>query len=140
MLEKIKNDGQLVVITRNSPTTYFEDADGPAGLEYQLARMFADELGVSLTLLIPDSFDDLLKQIENNTIHIAAAGLTVTKEREKIFRFGPTYQEITEQLIYNVSQKRPRSLSRLDGSLEVVANSSHDERLKRLKDDNKNLS
>ncbi|VAW52223.1 Membrane-bound lytic murein transglycosylase F (EC 4.2.2.n1) [hydrothermal vent metagenome] len=140
LLEQIKNDGQLVVITRNSPTTYFEDADGPAGLEYELVRMFADELGVSLTLLIPDSFDDLLDQISNNTIHIAAAGLTITKKREKIFRFGPAYQEITEQLIYNVSHKRPRSLSRLDGSLEVVANSSHEERLKRLKDDNKNLN
>jgi len=102
--------------------------------------MFADELGVSLTLLIPDSFDDLLDQISKNAIHIAAAGLTVTKEREKIFRFGPTYQEITEQLIYNVSNKRPRSLSRLNGSLEVVANSSHEERLKLLKNDHKNLS
>ena len=102
--------------------------------------MFADELGVSLTLLIPDSFDDLLEQITNNAVHIAAAGLTVTKEREKVFRFGPTYQEITEQLIYNVSNKRPKSLARLDGSLEVVANSSHEERLKLLKDDNKNLS
>ena len=102
--------------------------------------MFADEIGASLTLLIPDSFDDLLEQISKNAIHIAAAGLTVTKEREKIFRFGPAYQEITEQLIYNVSNKRPRSLSQVDGSLEVVANSSHEERLKHLKTDHNNLN
>ena len=43
--------------------------------------MFADELGVELTLLVPDSFDDLLKQIDDKTVHIAAAGLTITKER-----------------------------------------------------------
>ncbi len=95
--------------------------------------MFADELGVELTLLIPDSFDDLLAKISDNSAHIAAAGLTITKEREKIYRFGPPYQEIIEQFIYNVANKRPKSLSKLNGgTLEVVANSSHEERLKHL--------
>lgn len=117
MLEQIKNDGQLVVITRNSPTTYYEDADGPAGLEYEMAKMFADELGVELTLLVPDSLGDLLKQLSQNTVHIAAAGLTITEEREQLYQFGPAYQEITEQLVYNIYNKRPRKLSGLDGSL-----------------------
>lgn len=102
--------------------------------------MFADELGVELTLLVPDSFDDLLKQIDDKTVHIAAAGLTITKEREKRFRFGPVYQEITEQLVYNRDNKRPKSLSRLDGSLEVVANSSHEERLKQLTEKHSTLN
>ena len=140
LVENIKSNGQLVVVTRNSPTTYYEGADGPAGLEYEMVKMFADELGVELTLLVPDSFDDLLKQISENTVHIAAAGLTVTKEREKKFRFGPSYQEITEQLVYNRDNKRPKSLSKLDGSLEVVANSSHEERLKQLTKKYSNLN
>ena len=46
--------------------------------------MFADELGVQLTLLVPDSLSDLLEQLSNNAVHIAAAGLTITEEREKI--------------------------------------------------------
>ncbi len=133
LVEQIKNDGQLIVATRNSPTAYYEDADGPAGLEYEMAKMFAEELGVELTLLLPDSFDDLLDQVSSNRVHIAAAGLTITKNREKIFQFGPAYQEITEQLVYNVANRRPRSLAKLDGTLEVVANSSHEERLKYLK-------
>ena len=129
-----------MVVTRNSPTTYFESADGPTGLEYEMVKMFANELGVELTLVIPDSLSDLLNKISSNAIHIAAAGLTITKDREKIFRFGPAYQEITEQLIYNVTNKRPKNLSRLDGTLEVVANSSHEERLKYLKVLTKDLS
>jgi len=140
LLEQIKNDGQLIVATRNSPTTYYEDADGPAGLEYEMAKMFADDLGVELTLLIPDSFDDLLDKVANNEVHIAAAGLTVTKDREKRFQFGPAYQEITEQLVYNVSNKRPRSLRTLDGTLEVLANSSHEESLKFYKGKIPNLT
>ena len=132
LLELIKKDGQLIVITRNSPTTYYEDVDGPAGLEYEMAKMFAEELGVELTLVIPETFDDLLEQISSNRVHIAAAGLTITKDREKIFQFGPAYQEITEQLVYNIANRRPRNLAKLDGTLEVVANSSHEERLKYL--------
>ncbi len=140
LVEKIISDGRLVVVTRNSPTTYYEDADGPAGLEYELVKMFADELGVELTLVIPDSLDDILNHLANNTVHIAAAGLTITKDREKLYRFGPSYQKITEQLVYNVANKRPRSLSKIDGTLEVVANSSHEERLKHLKSSNEKLS
>jgi len=141
LLDQIKSEGKLIVLTRNSPTTYYEDVDGPAGIEYEMAKMFADELGVELVLLIPDSFDDLLNQISDNSVHIAAAGLTITKDREKVYRFGPAYQEITEQLVYNVENKRPRSLEDLDGgSLEVVANSSHEEQLKRLQEEHSNLN
>lgn len=141
LLAQIKADGQLVVITRNSPTTYYEETDGPAGLEYEMAKMFAEELGVELTLLIPESLNDLLNKITDNTAHIAAAGLTITKERKKHYRFGPPYQEITEQLVYNAANRRPRNLSQLDnGTLEVVSNSSHEERLKYLQAVVKNLN
>ena len=102
--------------------------------------MFADELGVELTLLVPDSLGDLLEQVSKNTVHIAAAGLTITKEREQLYQFGPAYQEITEQLVYNINNKRPRKLSRLDGTLEVVANSSHEERLEELQDSVEDLN
>ena len=140
LLEQIKNNGQLVVVTRNSATTYYESANGPTGLEYEMVKMFADELGVELTLVIPDSLSDLLNKISSNAIHIAAAGLTITKDREKSFRFAPAYQEITEQLIYNTANKQPKNLSQLDGTLEVVADSSHEERLKYLKAIIKDLS
>ena len=121
------------MLTRNSPTTYYEEADGPAGLEYELVKMFADELGVELVLLIPGSFDDLFDKLSDGSAHLAAAGLTITDERKKRFLFGPAYQEITEQLVYNIAHRRPRNLSQLEsGTLEVVANSSHEERLKQL--------
>lgn len=132
MLEQIKQNGQLIIATRNSPTTYYEAADGSAGLEYELVKMFADELGVELTLVLPESFSDLLQLVSDNRVHLAAAGLTITKDREKIFNFGPPYQEISEQLVYNITNKRPRNLKKLTGTLEVVANSSHEERLQYL--------
>ena len=134
VLERVKLDGELVVYTRNSPATYYEGPDAPAGLEYDLAKAFADELGVKLTMIIPETLGDILEGVRDGTAHFAAAGLTVTDEREQEFRFGPAYQEITEQLLYHADRAKPKNLSNLGGgTLEVVAGSSHEERLKYLK-------
>ena len=134
LLEKIQQDGELIVLTRNNPTTYYEGPEGPAGLEYDLVKLFADELGVKLKMVVPENLGDLLEKIKDGSAHIAAAGLTVTKEREKSIRFSPGYQEITEQLIYNTRHRKPKDMSDVsDGILEVVANSSHNERLLYIK-------
>ena len=47
-LEEIRARGELRVATLNSPTTYFIGAEGPEGLEYELAERFATSLGVDL--------------------------------------------------------------------------------------------
>lgn len=141
LLERVKQDGELVVYTRNSPTTYYEGPDAPAGLEYDMAKMFADELGVKLTMIIPKTLGDIMEGVRDGTAHFAAAGLTVTEERKKHFRFGPAYQEVTEQLVYHADHPKPKNLSSLgDGILEVVAGSSHEERLKYLKNVIRDLS
>ncbi|MGD2160778.1 MAG: membrane-bound lytic murein transglycosylase MltF [Gammaproteobacteria bacterium] len=141
VLERIKQDGELVVYTRNSPSTYYEGPDAPAGLEYDMAKMFADELGVKLTMVIPETLGDILEGVKDGRAHFAAAGLTVTEERKKQFRFGPAYQEVTEQLVYHADKPKPKNLSALgNGSLEVVAGSSHEERLKYLKNVIEDLS
>ncbi len=41
-LERVQEDGVLRVITRNSPTTYYQDRNGPTGFEYELAERFAE--------------------------------------------------------------------------------------------------
>ena len=46
LVERIKHGGELIVVTRNAATTYYEGPDGPAGLEYDLAALFAEHLGV----------------------------------------------------------------------------------------------
>ena len=46
-LAEIREAGELVVLTRNAPTTYYIDRNGrPAGPEYDLVAAFADHLGV----------------------------------------------------------------------------------------------
>lgn len=133
-LEQVKQRGELIVATRNSPTTYYEGPEGPTGFEYELVSRFAEHLGVELSLITPDQFSDVLNGVENREVDLAAAGLSVTKRRERRFVFGPVYQKITPQVIYHQSQKKPRKLADLvGGDIDVVAGSSHADKLLTLR-------
>ena len=140
LLEEVKKQGELVVLTRNSPTTYYEGPEGPTGLEYDLASLFAERLGVKLRMVVPRNFAETLNLVASRRFHFAAAGLTVTEERRKLVRFGPSYQTITAQLIYRSGNGRPVDLNRLNGRLEVMAGSSHVELLRELRKEHPNLS
>ncbi|MET0091809.1 MAG: membrane-bound lytic murein transglycosylase MltF [Candidatus Thiodiazotropha sp.] len=134
LVERIKESGELRVVTRNSGTTLYEGSEGLTGFEYDLVQLFAKDLGVKVHFIIPQSFDGLLPSVINGDAHLAAAGLTVTPEREAEIRFGPSYQEITQQVIYRSGSKRPRKIEDLLGrDLHVLSGSSHEEELLRLK-------
>ncbi len=129
-LEQIKQRGELIVLSRYSPTTYHTKGEHFSGLEYDLARQFAKRLGVKLKIVIPDNLREMIHLLELNRADLAAAGLTITPNREKHIRFGPVYQEVTQQLVYRQGNKRPKNLTALhNGLLEVVADSSHIEQL-----------
>ncbi len=131
VLAKIKAEGEMVVIMRPGSTTYYQGPDGqPAGLEYELSKRFADQLGVQLKIITPPSFPDIIPMVRRGEAHFAAAGLSITDARQKEVRFGPGYQQITQQLIYRYGNPRPKSIADiLDGDIEVVSGSSHVEQL-----------
>ncbi|HET7370053.1 MAG TPA: membrane-bound lytic murein transglycosylase MltF [Gammaproteobacteria bacterium] len=133
LLAQIKELGVLRVVTRNSPTTFYFGPRGPAGFEYDLARLFAEDIGVRLEVYAPLSLTDVLNAVRDGYADIAAAGLSVTRTREQHLRFGPPYQYVTQKVIYRYGEPRPDSPAELvDHSLMVVADSSHAERLEAL--------
>ncbi len=135
-LEQIKHAGILHVLTRNDPTTYYESPEGYTGLEYDLVMLFADQLGVKVKFETPNTFDGILKRISQGKADIAAAGLTITEQRNKKMRFAPTYHEITEQLIYRSGTRRPNDINSLThGIIEVAKGTSHIDSLNYLKQD-----
>jgi membrane-bound lytic murein transglycosylase F len=141
LLEQVKDRGELRVLTRNSATTYYLGPHGPTGPEYDLVRAFAEYLGVEVKLIVEDNLQEILRKIAKGDANIAAAGLTVTEDRQKSIRFAPPYQTITQQVVYRQGNKKPRSIAELDdGFLEVLANSSHAERLTELKKEYPGLS
>ena len=104
-LERIQRSGILKIATRLDPTTYYHGPNGPIGLEYDLVQLFAKRLGVVARFSTIDNFSEILEQIETGKTDIAAAGLTITKSRQKKMRFASGYQKITEQIIYRSGTK-----------------------------------
>jgi membrane-bound lytic murein transglycosylase F len=139
-LQKVKANGELVVITRNSATTYYEGPNGPTGMEYDLVKGFANELGVQIRLIVAPTLSEVLSNLVNGEGDLAAAGLTITEERQKIMRFAPPYQTITQQMIYKLGEGRPNTIEDVEGSLEVVKDSSHAALLKQLQPQYPNLT
>lgn len=133
-LEEIKERGELRVLTRYAPTSYYIQGDQLAGIEYEMAKRFAEYLNVNLKIIVPDNLGSMLDQIVAGKADIAAAGLTVTPARQLKIEFGPSYQQVTQQLVYRQGTDKIKDLSQIEpGQLEVVADSSHVEQLKILK-------
>ncbi|MCW5585285.1 MAG: membrane-bound lytic murein transglycosylase MltF [Chromatiales bacterium] len=134
ILQHVQRGGILVVATRQSPTAYYQGADGPDGFEYALIREFAEHLGVEVRPIFPRTIEALLHATEQGAVHMAAAGLAITPARERRVRFSIPYEFVTEQVIYRRGSARPRSLDDIAaGDLHVVAGSSHDEHLAELR-------
>lgn len=126
LLEEIQATGELRVVTRNGPHTYFTSGEGPAGPEYDLIRGFADFLGVRLRLMVVDRPTDVLPAVVGGTAHLAAAGLTVNPETAGLVDFGPVFQQVTEHLVYREGRRRPRDVAQLRGKrLEVASGTSY---------------
>lgn len=134
-LERIKEDGVLRVVTRNSPATYFQDRNGETGFEYELVKRFADDLGVELQIETADNLDDIFTRLgQPNGPVLAAAGLVSSEQRKTQARFSHPYLEVTPQVIYRNGKTRPTNAAGLVGKrIMVLKGSSHAEQLADLK-------
>ena len=133
-IDKIRERGELVVLTRNAPTTYYEERDGLAGIEYEMAVDFANYLGVQPRFEVLDSVSAIFDALREGKGDMAAAGLTRTAERNRSYRFGPSYQKVEQQVVCRRNGTLPSGIMDLGGlNIQVIAGSSYVERLGRLK-------
>lgn len=135
-LERIREEGVLRVVTRNSPSTYFQDRNGDTGFEYELAKRFADELGVELQIETANDLEDLYTRLNRpGGPALAAAGLVASADRQGQVRFTRPYLESSTQVIYHRNQRRPTRPEDLQGKrILVLKGSSHAALLAGLKE------
>lgn len=142
VIDQIKTLGELRVVTRDSPLAFYRDADDlPAGPEYDLARRFADQLGVKLRITPLSSYAEIYEALTSGRAHLAAAALKVPAKPIAGVEFGPIYQRVKEHLVYRRGGVRPGSLADIGNSdLEIAAGSAHSKNLRAARDALPNLA
>ncbi len=114
-IASVTESGELVVLTVNGPSTYFEDARGePSGLEYDLVTMFARELGVKVHFTLvdnPATIDGLLRK---GKAHLAAAALPRHFDFPGGLAWGPSYLS-TQHKVVCKEETKAKKLEELTG-------------------------
>jgi membrane-bound lytic murein transglycosylase F len=136
LIGQIKTLGELRVVTRSGPLSFYLGAgDMPVGPEYELARRFADELGVKLKITPVRTYEEIYAALNSGRAHLAAAGLKVPAQPIAGIEFGPAYQHVREHLIYLRGATRPGSLAEIsNGDLEIAAGSAQAKALRAARD------
>lgn len=132
-LQEIISRGELRISTLNSPLTYFNTKQGPGGLDYELAKRFANYLGVKLVVIPHKNINDLFDDLDDDDADLLAAGLIYNQERLSRARTGPAYYSVSQQLVYRLGTPRPKSFADIKGKLAVASGSAHVSTLKQFK-------
>ena len=111
VLESIKESGEFRFVTVNSPLTYFKGSDGTAeGLEYELARLFAESMSLKLNLIVVDNKQEIDSHISHNKAHIGSSALALSGYPDSTLQYGPAYITAKRQLIYHQKNRKPKSI------------------------------
>jgi membrane-bound lytic murein transglycosylase F len=135
-LPPMAEGGELVVVTRNSPTTYYFQGDRASGFEYGVIRAFAREYNMRVRIKVAFSLPELFDMLAGGEAHLAAAGLSQSAGRDARFVASNPYLHQQPLIVYKSGSLRPRSLEALVGrDMVVVAGSVHVETLSSLQQD-----
>ncbi|QIA76977.1 membrane-bound lytic murein transglycosylase MltF [Rodentibacter caecimuris] len=135
----IKSRGSLIVGTINNPIYYLIGPEGESGLEYELAKNFADYLGVTLEIKTLENTDALFNALANNQIDFAAANLLFYPRRAEQFQIGPAYTSASWQLVYKKGENRPKDLSQIQQEITIAGGEELNELLTQFKKQFPNL-
>lgn len=127
------------VLTVNSKTNYFIDKGVPRGTAVELVRLFEEELNKKLAaekklknknlkvraVFIPVRHDQLLPGLVAGQGDIAAAGLTITPERQKLVDFTAAgMSNVSQVVVSGPTSPKVASLDDLSGKEVFVRKSS----------------
>ena len=117
--------GRLRMITRNNAMTYFIHRGLQVGFEYELVKKFADEHGLRLDIIIPDSHAELLDYLNQGKGDLVAAAMTITPERKARVDFTRPYNEVDELVVVRADEDSISALEDLAGrTVHLRASSS----------------
>jgi membrane-bound lytic murein transglycosylase F len=133
-LDEIHARGELRVVTINSPTSYYLGTHGAEGLEFALARAFAQELGVTLVITPVANVAALQTELAAKRADIAAAQLTTDASWLHAGDAAAPYEEIEQLVVYRRGETKPRGTLQIESAkLAVRSGSPQEQILQKLK-------
>ena len=134
-LDRILRIGKITVLTRNNANCYYLYRGHPMGFEYDLAKAFADHLGVRLELRVAERWEGMIPDIQTGEADMIAADLTITPKRLRQVAFSDGYLT-TRQLVltnrHHPGIQRPNDLA--GQTVHVRRGTSYQERLEEIRD------
>jgi len=112
-IEKIVQRGDLRIVTTYGPTTYLIDSDSETGFEYELARLFAEQLNVRLKVIVATNKANMIEILKRGEADIAVGLIKKTYAEDQDLITGPEYQSVTLQVIHKNGFSQPKTLNEL---------------------------
>jgi len=104
-LPQILKKGSLTVLVENSTTSYFDYRGKEMGFEYELLKLFTDEIGVDLEVIVVSNLDNLDSLLKNGIGDLIACNYTITRERSKKILFSEPFLQTRQVLV----QRKPEN-------------------------------
>jgi membrane-bound lytic murein transglycosylase F len=132
-LQKIRKAKEITVITRSNAHCYYIYREQPMGFEYDLAKAFADHLGVKLKVkTFP--WADMIKALNEGRGDLIAASKTITSSRKELVDFSDGYLFIQQRVIVHENNHTIEDVADLSGkTVHVRRATSYEERLSALR-------
>lgn len=138
-LHSIKKKGKITVIMTNNANVCYNYRGEYIGFEYDLVKKFAEFLGVKLEVIIPE-WDKMFQALNSGKGDMIAAGLTISKEREKVADFSNGYLTVEQEIIIHRNNKSINNIKDLNGKkIHIRPHTSYEKRLKELKRNGLNI-
>lgn len=109
VLEKVKDDGVLRVVTDYNSTSYFIYRGQPMGYQFELLQELADFLKVKLEVVANNDMQEKFEMVKNHEVDLVAVNLTITKDRKEFLRFTEPHSKTKQVLV----QRKPENWKKL---------------------------
>lgn len=117
--DRIISTGELRFATIEGPATYYISEQGQTGFEFELAKKFADRLGVKIVPVIAKNSADVVALVADHKAVIGGAAL-LNSDLSGDLVHGPSYYNVPLQLIYRHGDIRPAQFSEMDDNKLII--------------------
>ena len=134
-LSQIMERDTLKAVTISSSSSYFLYRGEPMGFQYDLARQFADSLGLELQMLQAVNEDEAVRMLLDGKADLIAYNLTMSNERMDSITYCGKENINHQVLVQRISKHPLRDVAELIGKEVYVTPGKYYNRMSHLNDE-----